>query len=100
MKFQGTYQDNSRSNKTVTLSTSCQGTLIDEFTVITAAQCIISSFIYNTADENNYIASVNPYNANQYTVFLGANDISSISNGESALPPIQKISVKNVINVI
>jgi V8-like Glu-specific endopeptidase len=100
MNFYGIYQTEG-ANFNTTITTSCQGTLIDEFTVLTAAQCMLTSFFYRTADQKQYIAKVDPYNPNQYEVFLGVYDISSISGSynEKLLSPIQRLSVKNVIIV-
>lgn len=83
---------------TVYYNSSCGGTLIDEFTVLTAAHCAVSSFEYNL-NGVEVIATVNPLDEDQYAVFAGVHDKSSIdqSNGESVEPPGVKIEVKTVI---
>jgi hypothetical protein len=85
---------------TVYYNSSCGGTLIDEFTVLTAAHCAANSFVYNL-NGVEVIATVNPLDEDQYAVFAGVDDKSSIdqSNGESVEPPGVKIEVKTVIIV-
>ena len=97
--FQGTFKSGGKSY-TVYYNSSCGGTLIDEFTVLTAAHCSIDSFQH---DLNGvvYTATVNPLDENQYGVFAGVQDKSSIddSYGQSVEPPGIKLEVHKVIIV-
>ncbi len=82
------------------LSGECGGTLLDAYTVLTAAHCIIQSTEYISINGISYPFTVtDPLNPSQYTVYVGANNISFISTGSSPRFPTVAVTVKNVIKV-
>ena len=82
------------------LSGECGGTLLDAYTVLTAAHCIIQSTEYISINGISYPSTVtDPLNPSQYTVYVGANNISFISTGSSPPFPTVAVAVKNVIKV-
>ena len=82
------------------LSGECGGTLLDAYTVLTAAHCIIQSTMDISINGISYPSTVtDPLNPSQYTVYVGANNISFISTGSSPPFPTVAVAVKNVIKV-
>ena len=69
------------AGSTPTLDGICGGTLLDAYTVLTAAHCIT------------------PLNPSQYTVYVGAHNINFLSAGTSPTFPTVAMAVKSVIEV-
>jgi hypothetical protein len=75
------------------------GTLLNRFTVLTAAHCIQTEFS-TSVNGNSYTIKVdNPYDSKQFAVYIGAYDISFINNGETPSSPTVKMNVYKVIRV-
>ena len=73
--------------------------MINQYTVLTAAHCIETEFSHNIG-QNSYSVSVNnPYDASQYSVYVGAFDISFLSSGTTPPSTTVKMAVKRVIRV-
>ena len=77
---------------------TCGATLIDAYTIITAASCIMPKFLkYNDTYSFFVSDSLNPL---RYEVYVGAYDISLIHNGKKPKYPTVKVPVQNIIKVI
>jgi hypothetical protein len=88
------------AGKSYIIDGECGGTLLDAYTVLTAAHCILQSTEYVTINGNRYPFTVtDPLNPSQYTVYVGANNISFISTGSTPPFPTVAMAVKNVIKV-
>ena len=66
-----------------------------------AGHCIMTNFIEYYDDFPYYIDVSNPFDANQYSIYVGAFDISFLNSNENLpLPfPTVKVGVKKVIRV-
>lgn len=73
----------------------CGGTLINRYTILTAAHCISTSFKYGTT--TLYVD--NPFDSTQYTVYVGLNNDSFIDTGVPPPYPAVAMSVNNIIRV-
>ena len=72
--------------------------MIDAYTVLTAANCLKET-IYFTLYGQSYALNVNPLDPTQYSVYIGAHDISFINTGAAIPYPTVKMSVQTVIRV-
>jgi len=52
----------------------CGGTLIDQYTVLTAGHCVVTSFTAKVNRISQTFTVSNPYDGSQYTVYVGVND--------------------------
>jgi hypothetical protein len=79
----------------------CGASLIDTFTILTAAHCVsrIVYFTYNNVDYKGYVEpnKLYPSFESMYSVYLGLHDISMLKNKNK--DPVKKISVAKIIIV-
>ena len=89
------------AGSTPTLDGICGGTLLDAYTVLTAAHCILKSIMYFDYNgvTNIPLTLTNPLNPSQYTVYVGAHNINFLSAGTSPTFPTVAMAVKSVIKV-
>jgi V8-like Glu-specific endopeptidase len=52
----------------------CGGTLIDQYTVLTAGHCVVTSFTAKVNGISQTFTVSNPYDGSQYTVYVGVNN--------------------------
>lgn len=82
-----------------TQSFTCAGTLLDAYTILTAAHCILTEF-YTIYDYEYIKATVkNPFESSQYTVYVGVYNNSFLNNGDKPKSPAVKMAVETVIRV-
>lgn len=77
---------------------TCQGSLINRYTVLTAAHCIVTEFSQVIGSNTYTISVTNPYNAAQYSVFVGVYNNTFISTNSFEYPTV-KMNVWQVIRV-
>ena len=74
----------------------CGGTLINEYTVITAGHCVQSKFYAGNYFVNNFTDNY-PTLESSYDIYLGVHNLSTV-NGVK-LPNVRKYSVRKIIRV-
>ena len=93
------------SKVTVTERFICGGTIINGYTILSAAQCIVNKF---TTTINNVSYTVNVYNTNNqyyptlasmFKVYVGAHNRTFLFTGTSPPSPTVELSVSKIINV-
>ena len=77
----------------------CGGTLINSFTVLTAAHCVETEFSHDVGFSSYTVNVKNPFDASQYSVYVGAFDVSFLSYGGVPAFPTVKMAVRKVIRV-
>jgi secreted trypsin-like serine protease len=95
----GTYRIPSGYGSYYSISKSyiCGGTIINKYTILTAGHCIETSFSQTISGYSYTIAVADPYDASQYSVYVGAYDVSFLSYGYNPTSPTVKMSVRKVI---
>jgi hypothetical protein len=96
----------SYGGSTYYVDSTCGGTLINRFTVLTAAHCILTKFQVQSTRCSNYyygyciyysyvdVYVKHPFDSSQYTVYLG------IHNQYELTQPVVKMAVNKIIRVI
>lgn len=87
---------------TVTKRFFCGGTIVNAFTILTAAQCIGTSFKVTINNVDFYTVQVTPNSyyptwESMFDVYLGVNDISFINTNSLPSSPGIKMSIKKVV---
>ena len=77
----------------------CGGTLIDIYTVLTAAHCILTTFDIIISGRTYTIDVANPFDPTQYTVYVALNSISFMNTGSIPSAPAVAMDVQKVIRV-
>ena len=95
----GYYSVGIYGSKYVNQAYDCGGTLIDANTVLTAAHCLVETIDYNYKGQTYTLNVINPLDPTQYSVYIGAHDISFIKTGAAIPYPTVKMSVQTVIRV-
>ena len=95
----GIYSIGSYGNYRVTQAYSCGGTLIDANTVLTAAHCLTQTMDVSLYGQTYTLNVKNPLDPTQYSVYIGAHNISFLSTGGAIPYPTVKMSVQTVIRV-
>lgn len=66
---------------------------------MTAAHCIETEFIHMIGTRSYLVSVKDPYDASQFSVYVGAYDISFLNTGRQPPPQTIKMTVKKVIRV-
>ena len=77
----------------------CGGTLVNRYTVLTAAHCIQTSFTESINDQSYVVSVANPYDSSQFVVYVGVNNNYFLTSGSEPSYPAVKMTVWNVIRV-
>ena len=81
----------------------CGGSLIDEDTILTAAHCIVTEFLYGKSTNSQIIKlepnSYHPTIESMYTVYLGVFNDTDVILNDKTVKPAYKLGVKRIIVV-
>lgn len=93
-RISGTYKipPTTGSLQTIDLTYMCGGTLLNRYTILTAAHCINTEFDWQVRGVTYTIKVPDPFDVNQYSVYLGAHDRAKLD-----FPPTVKMSLKKII---
>jgi V8-like Glu-specific endopeptidase len=84
---------------TYTSTGTCAGTLINRFTVLTAAHCIMTEFqikkCFYYFCYYDYVNVSNPFDSSQYTVYLGVHNQLNLTQ-----QPVIQMGVEKIIRVL
>ena len=96
-KISGRYQIPPRTGSFYQIEKSfmCGGTIINSYTILTAAHCINMNFEEDIGLNKYVIPVADPFEPTQYSVYVGAYDLAN----RDSLPTV-KMAVKKVIRVI
>ena len=95
----GIYKIPSVGTYNIKKSFQCAGTLIDRATVLTAGHCVLNTVNVQIGRGTFTVNVANPFDPNQYTVYVGLNSIAFKNNGSVPPSPGVAIAVKTVIRV-
>ncbi len=103
--FQGYISKNSINVTIVGISGFCAGIIIDDYTIITRAECIQTKFTYNDQGKIYTLLGVStfyPTLESMFDIYAGVNDISTLKvMWVVKLPPnAVKLSVAKAIRVV
>ena len=73
--------------------------MIDAYTVLTAAHCLTQTMYVSLNGQTYTLNVINPLDPTQYSVYIGAHNISFLFTGDTIPYPTVKMSVQTVIRV-
>jgi hypothetical protein len=98
--FQGYISKNSINVTIVGISGFCAGIIIDDYTIITRAECIQTKFTYNDQGKIYTLFGVStfyPTLESMFDIYAGVNDISTLNRTSAN---VVKLSVAKAIRVV